>query len=289
MIPFAPGFHQSKVFMSSLASDQAEEQDTIRAQSHALTHVDESRMSLLSPTETSTFDASLQDLIFGLDEPTFDEPTPKSQSVAAKASSEASSLMSLLDQASSDVHLNKLDPALMMEWPNCSSGPPALTLHHEDTSDATLLDNFYRETVNVMSICNGPSENPWKELIPTMLGSNPVLFHAIAAMSALHRSTFSNSMKERGIFHMNASINMLNSSLDTLPAETALATTIALAFAESWDLGTTTGLDHIRAAKALIPKAHEELKTNPTPLKLDRFKFLCRTCTFSRDPLPAFR
>lgn len=144
-------------------------------------------------------------------------------------------------------------------------------------SDEMLLRRFEEETCSIMSIRNGPVDNPWRTLVVPLVSVSPVLFHAVCAMAAFHGAKTIPELRHQGIFHFNNSLACLRQNVDSLPAETSLMTSIALAFAESWDSAISTGIDHIKAAKKLIQQSWDEIGPASPKAQVERFKFLCKT------------
>jgi hypothetical protein len=94
-------------------------------------------------------------------------------------------------------------------------------------------------------------------------------------MTSFHTSKFQPELRVQGIDHMRTSIEALATGIENMQFDTAIATTLALAFAESWDQHTSTGINHIRGAKVLVNQAlnwHERKAF--TGDKLERLKFL---------------
>jgi hypothetical protein len=94
-------------------------------------------------------------------------------------------------------------------------------------------------------------------------------------MTSFHTSKFQPELRVQGIDHMRTSIEALATGIENMQFDTAIATTLALAFAESWDQHTSTGINHIRGAKVLVNQAltwHNEKAFSGE--KLERLKFL---------------
>lgn len=153
----------------------------------------------------------------------------------------------------------------------------------DPASDEMLLRRFDKETCGIMSIRHDSVENPWRTLVGPLVSASPVLFHAVCAMAAFHGAKSIPELRQQGILHFNNSLASLRQNVRSLSPETALATSIALAFAESWDSAISTGIDHIKAARNLIQRCWEDIDARkrrgaslPKP-ELERFKFLCKT------------
>lgn len=145
-------------------------------------------------------------------------------------------------------------------------------------SPEMLTRRFDRGTCGVLSVMDGPTENPWRTLVWPLARDCPALYHAIASMTSFHHSRDSTIMRLHGIDHMHTSLQELASSLENMRVDAAISTTLALAFSESWDQHIKTGVNHIKGAKLLIDKAL--VQHHHSPLvgdELNRLKFLCNT------------
>lgn len=135
------------------------------------------------------------------------------------------------------------------------------------TTQATLvvplpMDDYYtrisrlfdHHTCGIVTIKDGPSDNPWRTSIWPLAQHHPVLYHAIAAMTLFHTARGNIGMRKEAFLHMRESIQSLASGIGngTLEPHVALATTLSLAFAESWDQHITTGMMHLRGSKPLV-------------------------------------
>ena len=146
------------------------------------------------------------------------------------------------------------------------------------SSPEMLMLGFDRQTCGILSVKDGPTENPWRTLVWPLARDSPALYHAISSMTAFHTSKLKPWMKVEGIGHMRRSIQHLASGIENMRIETALATTLALAFSESWDVHVSTGFRHLQGAKALINKALTRHQQSPLQSEeLVRLKFLYNT------------
>ncbi|KAI5809784.1 fungal-specific transcription factor domain-containing protein [Peziza echinospora] len=143
---------------------------------------------------------------------------------------------------------------------------------------AMLLLNFDRLTCGIMSVKNGPNENPWRTLVWPLALETPALYHAISAMTAFHMSRESALYRVQGVEHVRKSLSALNSGIGngSLSDEAALATTLVLAFSEAFDRHITTGTEHLKGAKIMINRALETYQhgQNNWGDRLKRLKFL---------------
>ena len=144
-----------------------------------------------------------------------------------------------------------------------------------------LMARFDRQTCGILSVKDGPTENPWRTMIWPLARDSPALYHAISAMTAFHTSKEKPELRVAGMEHMRCSIMSLASGLGTMRTDVALATTLALAFSESWDQHISTGIEHLRGAKILVNQALARHKQNALNQEdLERLKFLCNTWVY---------
>lgn len=146
------------------------------------------------------------------------------------------------------------------------------------SSPEMLTRRFDRQTCGILSVKDGPTENPWRTLVWPLARDCPALYHAISSMTSFHGSRDVPVLRIQGIDHMRSSISALRESLENMRVDAAISTTLVLAFSESWDQHISTGINHIKGAKLLIDKALSEHKQ--TPLRgedFTRLKFLCNS------------
>jgi hypothetical protein len=146
------------------------------------------------------------------------------------------------------------------------------------SSPEMLTRRFDRDTCGILSVKDGPTENPWRTLVWPLARNTPALYHAIASMTSFHHSRDAPLMRIQGIDHMRTSVHALASTLENMRVDAAISTTLVLAFSESWDQHISTGINHIKGAKLLIDKALVQHHKKPIyGEELDRLKFLCNT------------
>jgi hypothetical protein len=140
---------------------------------------------------------------------------------------------------------------------------------------------FARQTSTILCVKNETNDNPWLTLVLPLAVNYPALFHAIAAMTFLHMGKISPQCRSEGVWHAQQSKQSLVTTkhTGTTSLEVALAATLALGFAETWDYDrSSTGIDHIKEAKALVEKALlQHQKTRRPSGDLTRLKFLANT------------
>ncbi|PGH04199.1 hypothetical protein AJ79_07177 [Helicocarpus griseus UAMH5409] len=162
-----------------------------------------------------------------------------------------------------------------------SSIPHGPSLHAE--SPAMLLTRYDRQTCGILSVKDGISENPWRTLVWPLATDCPALFHAICCLSAFHCVKENPSLRFHGMEHMRQSISMLATGIGTMKTDEALATTLALVFAESWDRHISTGIQHLRGARILLNQAvmHQRQRTNLQQSDVARLRFLYNTWLYT--------
>lgn len=146
-------------------------------------------------------------------------------------------------------------------------------------SPESLFPQFNQQTCGILSIKDGPGENPWREMILPLAQESPALWHAVSAMAAFHSAKQLPAMFQQGLQHMNQSGRHFFNDVARMKTETALATTLALAFAMSWDHRLVPGGNpHIRGAKTLFLEVVKKYNRTPSNSKdYPRLEFLCNT------------
>lgn len=148
-------------------------------------------------------------------------------------------------------------------------------------SPEMLMLRFDQQTCGILSVKDGPTENPWRTMIWPLARDSPALYHAISSMTAFHTSKEKPALRVDGMEHMRQSIQYLASGIENMRTDTALATTLVLAFSESWDQHISTGIEHLRGAKILVNQALTKHRQNSLDNEdFDRLKFLCNTWVY---------
>lgn len=151
------------------------------------------------------------------------------------------------------------------------------------TDTEKILLRFDRQTCGILSVKDGPTENPWRTMIWPLARDSPALYHAIISMTAFHTAKEQRQMRVEGVAHMRKSIKYLASGIANgdIRMDAALATTLALAFSESWDRHISTGIQHLRGAKAMVNQALMGFRKNSLTLQeVERLRFLCNTWVY---------
>ena len=148
-------------------------------------------------------------------------------------------------------------------------------------SPEMLMMGFDQQTCGILSVKDGPTENPWRTMLWPLARDSPALYHAISSLTAFHRSKQKPCLRVEGIEHMRQSIQHFRKGLNTMRTDTALATTLVLAFSESWDQHISTGIEHLRGAKVLVNQALAlRRQKQPSVEDHERLKFLCNTWVY---------
>jgi Fungal specific transcription factor domain len=125
----------------------------------------------------------------------------------------------------------------------------------QNDSAEVLLNTFDKETCGILSIRDGPHENPWRTSILPLVHESEALYHALAAVTAFHCVTLRPGMKRVGVEHIRRSAQLLARDIGHMRPDIALTLTLVLAFAESWDVHVTTGIKHLQGAKQFLQQA----------------------------------
>lgn len=157
--------------------------------------------------------------------------------------------------------------------------------HMRATSSEMLLARFDQQTCGILSVKDGALENPWRTLVWPLAQDSAPLRHAIFSMSALHGSKANPELLVEGVAHLNKSLEGLVADLNNMHVDAALATTLALAFGDSWDEHAKTGIQHLRGSRHYVRNAignHKALVRTgvPDPNSTERLRFLCNTYVY---------
>ena len=156
-------------------------------------------------------------------------------------------------------------------------GQPRL---HPDSEEMLTL-RFDTQTCGILSIKDGPTENPWRMKLWPMARESPALRYAINAMTAFHASKEKPSLRIKGMQDFGQSLKLLSAGIQATRIDVSLATTLVLAFAESWDQLISTGITHLRGAKKLVSEACINYRQGSLHPEVEaRLNFLCRTWVY---------
>ena len=156
-------------------------------------------------------------------------------------------------------------------------GQPRL---HPDSEEMLTL-RYDTQTCGILSIKDGPTENPWRMKLWPMAKDSPALRYAINAMTAFHASKGRPSLRIKGMQDFGQSLKLLSAGIQDARIDISLATTLVLAFAESWDQLISTGITHLRGAKRLVSEALINYRQGSLHPEVEaRLSFLCRTWVY---------
>lgn len=145
-------------------------------------------------------------------------------------------------------------------------------------SPEMLVLRFDRLTCGILSVKDGMGENPWRTLIWPMAKDTPALYHAIFALAAFHSCKENAAFRVHGMDHMRQSITCMVQGIQNMRTDAALATSLALAFADTWDQHTRTCIQHLRGAKALVSQVlRDGIQAGMNGESLERVRFLYNT------------
>ena len=154
-----------------------------------------------------------------------------------------------------------------------------INLSQEDSG--MLHHLFHTETCGILSIKNGERENPWKTMLWPLVFEDRALYFAMLSMTASHAASHHPGLRMKGLELMTKSMEYLRTDLPTMRSDTALATTLVLAFSESWHSHIYTGIMHLRGARNLIMQGlHEQEKKHPEDEDMARLCFLRSTWVY---------
>ncbi|UPX09341.1 uncharacterized protein EKO05_0000032 [Ascochyta rabiei] len=155
-------------------------------------------------------------------------------------------------------------------------------VEEDEREKITML--FLKTTCHNLSIEEDSDQNPWKTVIWPMTQQYPALYHALAALTCFHTSKAQPHLRFDGERHLHTSARLLSQGItkSEIPLDTALAATLALGFAETWDSkSATTGMTHIRSAGMLLQQMLSNQATMAyTPEEEARLEFLFNTWTY---------
>ncbi|CAI7650077.1 unnamed protein product [Penicillium discolor] len=201
------------------------------------------------------------------------------------------SFSQLLEDENDDIEeiIRKSDPGLgpwnftLPEADSFTLDPPSMSDNPSlpPESPEMLVLRFDKLTCGILSIKDGALENPWRTLIWPLAKDTPALRHAIFALTAFHSGKQSPHLRVQGVKHMRQSISGLVGQIQNMRADAALATSLALAFADTWDQHTTTCIQHLRGAKTLMCQVIAAgMQGGVSDEELDRIRFLYNTWSY---------
>jgi hypothetical protein len=152
----------------------------------------------------------------------------------------------------------------------------------DEREKITML--FLKTTCHNLSIEEDSDKNPWKTVIWPMAQQYPALYHALAALTCFHTSKAQPQLRIDGQRHLHTSAHLLSVGINKseIPLDAALAATLALGFAETWDNeSAATGMTHITGAGILLQQMLQNRTTGVyTQQEEARLEFLYNTWTY---------
>ncbi|KAF3035774.1 hypothetical protein E8E12_001276 [Didymella heteroderae] len=136
-----------------------------------------------------------------------------------------------------------------------SVGDDTANPHFSEDERERITVSFLKTTCHNLSIEENSEKNPWKTVIWPMAQKYPALYHALAALTCFHASKAQPELHMDGQRHLHTSAHLLSVSINKseIPLDAALAATLALGFAETWDSeSAATGMTHITGAGMLL-------------------------------------
>ena len=155
---------------------------------------------------------------------------------------------------------------------------PISHLNLDQDESGVLHHLFHTETCGILSIKNGERENPWKTMLWPLMFEERALYFAMLSMTASHAASHLPHLRMKGLELMTKSMEYLRTDLPLMRSDAALATTLVLAFSESWHTHIYTGIMHLRGARNLITQGlREQNRKNSKDDDTARLRFLRNT------------
>jgi hypothetical protein len=143
---------------------------------------------------------------------------------------------------------------------------------------------FLQQICRTLSMEEETDQNPWMTLIWPLAKEYPALYHAIAALTCCGLSQQHSQLRVDGARHVRRSMQLLSENVGTgeIPPDAALAATLALGFAETWDGEVSSnGANHIRGAGILLQEIRSgQQDKSPSADEIARVDFLANTWTY---------
>lgn len=237
------------------------------------------------PYQPQTFDDAMRE--FQMDED-FDEEITRSDLSSGLPGPLDIDLGRGADPSNSRWHFRASSPTLS-DASTTSSRTSNVTLLAQPKLDVSspemLMLRFDKDTCGILSVKDGPTENPWRTLIWPLASESPALYHAISSMTAFHGAHEVPYLHVPGMAHMTKSIKKLAFEIENMRLDSALATSLALAFSEGWDSHVSTGVQHLRGAKIMVNNAVVKHQRDMQQGRMNnqdaaRLKFLCNTFVY---------
>ena len=269
-----PSLRLSSILSSELTFPTPEQllQDTRQIKPETSDHIDRDWVDTKSGIDTTPFDVAISSLSSIEHTLVRHQTTDTNPKIKVEEEIEEIHRHQIVDRpsVSSSYNLSSSSSpgssrSLLFNQPRLASNSPEM-----------LVLNFDRNTCGILSVKDGMSENPWRTLVWPMAKDSPALYHAISSLSAFHCSVSNDQMKVAGLDHMSQSINQLYKNINSMSTEVSLATSMALALADTWDTSISTGIEHVRGGSVLISNALNKMKRRQTT-DTSTLRFLCKT------------
>ncbi|KAI5457565.1 fungal-specific transcription factor domain-containing protein [Mariannaea sp. PMI_226] len=159
--------------------------------------------------------------------------------------------------------------------------PSPVQLRPSNSASGMLRIYFDQQTCGILSIKDGPTDNPWRTLILPLSQESRAVSHAISCMAAFHCSYDIPNMYTEGTEDMEESNKwlMIEREKRIVPS---LAASVALVFAEGWKFPKSITNRHLDNARQLIKErfpTEQELFHLTSP-NAARLKYLITTFVY---------
>ncbi|KAF2847376.1 hypothetical protein T440DRAFT_403528, partial [Plenodomus tracheiphilus IPT5] len=162
------------------------------------------------------------------------------------------------------------------------AGSELLKARDEEAERIALL--FHQQTCCTLSIQEESEQNPWRTMIWPLAKEYPALWYALAALTSLCMSKHHPQYHNEYPRHVRRCTELLGEGLesDSANLDAALAATLALGLAETWNYGSpSAGMVQIRNAGELLSRI---LSSQPSMARSSdeesRTEFLYNTWTY---------
>lgn len=152
-------------------------------------------------------------------------------------------------------YLRLLPTPPQFDFPSIESPAPPTTSKADESEAERIVTLFRQRTCHKLSIVEETGSSPWGSLIWSLAKDHLVLYHAIAALTYYSMNKQQPLLRLQGAKHMRQTMELLaEAGADSDGTSiAALAATLALGFAGSWDSGLSmTGRSHIREGSILL-------------------------------------
>lgn len=198
-------------------------------------------------------------------------------------SSELWNMETLWDDYLRPLPTTTLDLGLSAE---SSQTTPAIFDYGGDREDEVerIAYLFHQQTCHTLSIEEEAELNPWKTLIWPLTKDHPAVYHAIAALTCFSMNKQQPQLRIQGTDHLHRSTRLLSENREKgeMPLDAALAATLALGFAATWDdENPSIGTDYIRGGGVLLQQMLSNRENAVLAgVEATRLEFLAHTWTY---------